>query len=213
LTCDLDGTTLSPILTGSEISMSRSAFFVILTMSTIILAGCAKGDVAAARQAEQPVRAASGPSPEQVRGLSAREAMALANEWFAAKNGVKTNVDARYVNFEFPGGKTERVALPEDQMVVAIAPYVERTHPCEIHFMSGCQGEIVQKELKLNVKRSDGSVLINDRIETMANGFVELWLPREQQFQVTFEYQGRRASGTISTYDDSNTCITTLQLM
>jgi hypothetical protein len=139
--------------------------------------------------------------------------MALANEWFGSNNGVKTNVDARHVVFEFPGGKTARVALPKDQMVVAIAPYVEKTHPCAIHFMSGCQGELVHEELMLNVKRADGSVLINDTVETLKNGFVELWLPREEQFEITFEYQGRTATGTIATYDDSNTCVTTLQLM
>ena len=42
---------------------------------------------------------------------------------------IKSHVTPREVVFEFPGGKAKRVALPENRMVVAVAPYITRTHP------------------------------------------------------------------------------------
>src|SRR5690625_4001071 len=32
--------------------------------------------------------------------------------------------------------------LPEDEFFVSIAPFVETTHPCTNHSLTGCQGEI-----------------------------------------------------------------------
>lgn len=61
-------------------------------------------------------------------GLDARKAIAIANKWFEEKQPVKSFVNAREVVFEFKDGKTRRISLPADEMVVAIAPYVQKTH-------------------------------------------------------------------------------------
>src|SRR5699024_11072837 len=33
--------------------------------------------------------------------------------------------------------------LPEGEFFVSIAPFINETHPCEIHSLTGCQGELV----------------------------------------------------------------------
>jgi len=73
---------------------------------------------------------ATGPALEtQIQGLDARQALALANEWYWERQPVKTYVTPKEVVFQFKSGEMKKVALPEEEMVVAIAPYVDRTHP------------------------------------------------------------------------------------
>jgi len=60
--------------------------------------------------------------------IDADGAMAIANEWKWSRKDVKTYVTSREVVFEFPDGNIQRVPLPPDKMVVAIAPFVSRTH-------------------------------------------------------------------------------------
>jgi hypothetical protein len=38
--------------------------------------------------------------------------------------------------------KETTYALPEDEFFVSIAPFVETTHDCSVHSLTGCQGEI-----------------------------------------------------------------------
>src|SRR5690606_37552337 len=33
--------------------------------------------------------------------------------------------------------------LPEDEFFVSIAPFINETHPCTNHSLTGCQGELV----------------------------------------------------------------------
>jgi hypothetical protein len=154
------------------------------------------------------------PSVSHLEGLDAKGAMALANRWYRQKQtAVRTNVTTESVNFEFPDGRKRTIPLPEDQVVVAVAPYVDRTHPCEIHFMSGCQGELVGQDLKMTATSTNGEVLLDGTVRTMYNGFVELWLPRDLEITLKVGYQGKEAEGLIRTYSGSNTCVTTLQLM
>jgi hypothetical protein len=140
--------------------------------------------------------------------------LALANKWGTDTPEVQSLVDTEAVKVTFKkSGKTVEVTLPEDKMVVAFAPYISETHPCEIHYMSGCQGELIEKRVKVTATLADGVVLLDEEITTMKNGFLELWLPRNREITVTMEALGRRAEGRIGTFPDSNTCITTFQLL
>lgn len=65
---------------------------------------------------------------EMVEGLNAEQAVALANQWKWTQNSIKTYVDPQEVVFEFPDKTVKKVPLPEDKMVVAIAPYIYSTH-------------------------------------------------------------------------------------
>ncbi len=72
---------------------------------------------------------AAGKSDETVlENIDAMQAVKIANEWKWTKKDVKTSIDSREVTFEFPDGKIKRIALPEDKMYIAIAPYIKKTH-------------------------------------------------------------------------------------
>lgn len=58
----------------------------------------------------------------------AAEAMAIANQWHQSQKKVKSFVTSREVVFEFSKDNIKMIPLPEDKMVVAIAPYINQTH-------------------------------------------------------------------------------------
>lgn len=148
------------------------------------------------------------PSPKALVGDDAKQAMALANAWGAQ---VQSYVTTEAVVFKFPG-QTIQVALPRDQQVVAIAPYISQTHPCNTHYMSSCRGELAEVPVRVLARTADGKTIFSGTLKTQANGFVELWLPRNLDLKLSLEANDKRAEGLISTHKNSDTCITTFQL-
>ncbi len=63
-----------------------------------------------------------------LNNVDAVQAMAIANEWKWSKKEIKSFVTSRDVVFEFSKDKVKRIPLPEDKMLVAVAPYINRTH-------------------------------------------------------------------------------------
>ncbi len=63
-----------------------------------------------------------------LNNVNAIQAMAIANQWKWSKKEIKSYVTPREVVFEFSNGKVRKIPLPEDKMVVAVAPYIKRTH-------------------------------------------------------------------------------------
>ena len=78
--------------------------------------------------------------------------------------------------------------------------------------MSSCQGELVNSEVYVKAVGQDGEVLVDKTVQTMKNGFFELWLPRNQKIELTIEGFGKTATGMIGTFMDSKTCLTTFHL-
>jgi len=72
------------------------------------------------------------PDPNSPQGMlenvDAKEALAIANEWKWTRQDIRSYVDTQAVAFELPGGKTKKIPLPDDSMVVAVAPYIDQTH-------------------------------------------------------------------------------------
>ena len=60
--------------------------------------------------------------------IDAVEAMAIANAWKWSRKDVKSSVTAREVVFQFSDGKQKKIPLPQEKMLVAVAPYVRKTH-------------------------------------------------------------------------------------
>ena len=69
-------------------------------------------------------------------------------------------------------------------------------------------------EKKFYVKATDqnGNILVDGNIATLRNGFFELWLPRNRRIELNILGLNRKVIGTIETFDNSKTCITTLRL-
>ncbi|MDP2815884.1 MAG: hypothetical protein Q8O19_04320, partial [Rectinemataceae bacterium] len=53
---------------------------------------------------------------------------AIANQWKLSNKEIKSTVNSREAVFQFPGGKVKKIPLPEEKMVVALAPYTKETH-------------------------------------------------------------------------------------
>ena len=109
-------------------------------------------------------------------------------------------------------GKETTFDLPSDEFFVSIAPFVENTHPCAIHSLTGCQGELVEKDFNVHIQDEDGEVVVDETITSLENGFIDLWLPRDKNFQVKITHDDKTVESKISTFEGDNTCITTMQL-
>jgi hypothetical protein len=64
----------------------------------------------------------------QLEGINAHQALALANQWHWEKQPVKTYITSKEVVFQFESGKVKRIALPDGEMMVAVAPFIDSTH-------------------------------------------------------------------------------------
>ena len=64
----------------------------------------------------------------KLNNIDAIQAMAIANQWKWSKKNIKSYVTPLEVVFKFSNGKIKRIPLPEEKMLVAVAPYVNRTH-------------------------------------------------------------------------------------
>jgi len=104
------------------------------------------------------------------------------------------------------------IPLPEDEFFVSVAPFINETHPCTNHSLTGCQGEMVNKEFDVYIEDTEGNVVLEDTLKTEANGFIDLWLPRNQTYKVIITHNGKKVESELSTYEQDGTCITTMQL-
>ena len=71
---------------------------------------------------------------------------------------------------------------------------------------------MIEKEFDVIAFDQDGNVIVYKSMTTLRNGFFELWLPRNRRINLKIQRLNRKAEGTIETFDDSKTCITTFQL-
>jgi hypothetical protein len=95
---------------------------------------------------------------------------------------------------------------------VAVAPYVTTTHPCTYHVNGSCQAELKHTLLRFWLRSTDGAVNRAGMVRAGADGFVEWWLPHNKEYIVTFAYDGKRGTGSFTSYPQAPTCITTIWL-
>jgi len=79
--------------------------------------------------------------------------------------------------------------------------------------LTGCQGELTKEEFNVHIEDTDGKVIVDQKMTSLANGFIDLWLPRDKQFHVTIEKDGKKAKSELSTFKSDNTCVSTMQLV
>lgn len=106
----------------------------------------------------------------------------------------------------------EKYPLGEELFFISFAPYIDTTHPCEIHSLSGCQGEMVNEDVEVVIETEDGEIIFDETVTTGVNGFINLWVTRDQTYELKIFYEGKEVSQSFSSFSNSATCITTLQL-
>ena len=63
-----------------------------------------------------------------LKNVDAFQAMEIANQWKWSQKNIKSYVTFKEVVFKLPDGKVKKVPLPDDKFLVAMAPYINRTH-------------------------------------------------------------------------------------
>jgi hypothetical protein len=149
---------------------------------------------------------------DTLTGIDGKTAVAIANKWHGDKIDVVTFVTPEKVIFKFKDGQIISVPLPDDVMMVSIAPYINKTHECITHYISSCDAEMKSANVKVVAVTAGGKTLINKTMKTAPTGFLDLWLPRNQVIHITVSAKGKSATGKIFTNRDSKTCETTLKL-
>jgi hypothetical protein len=155
-----------------------------------------------------------GPSSQQLAGLTPEATLVLANEWGmkSGENGMTIWTSSRAFNFQFADGSKTVIAMPDDRMVVSIASYILKTHPCSGHYPSTCRGELANTPVHVRAVSADGRILLDEDTVTLQNGFIDLWLPRDLQIDVSMKARGLQATVRVGTFDTDTTCITTPKL-
>lgn len=102
--------------------------------------------------------------------------------------------------------------LPDDEFYISIAPYINFTHECIIHSLTGCRGELKNTKIDVEIVDLEGNVIYSNITPTLENGFLGIWLPRDIEAILTVRYNNKVATLPISTFPDSATCLTYLKL-
>lgn len=69
------------------------------------------------------------PDAAKLKNVDAVQAIAIANDWNYSKKEITSYVTPREVVFKSSDDKViKKIPLPEDKMMVAVAPYINRTH-------------------------------------------------------------------------------------
>lgn len=139
----------------------------------------------------------------------------LVHDYSVGKLSAKSaSITARELIITEENDQQYRVELPQDIFFVSIAPYVEDTHECAVHSLTGCRGEMPEQAFEVLVEDEQGQVVVEDTLVSGANGFIDLWLPRDRLYSIKIiGSDGKSQDNTLSTYDADKTCITTIQLM
>ena len=76
-----------------------------------------------------PACSNDNPDVARLKNVDAVQAVAIANEWNWSKKEITSYVTPREVVFKSSDDKViKKIPLPEDKMMVAVAPYINTTH-------------------------------------------------------------------------------------
>ena len=64
----------------------------------------------------------------ELKNVDAIQAVALANQWRWTNKNIAIYVNAQEIVFKFPDGQVKKIPMPENKMLVAVAPYITKTH-------------------------------------------------------------------------------------
>lgn len=148
-------------------------------------------------------------TPQETNPESVKQ---LVQDYSGRKSKDSASITSEQLIVTDRSGSETAYTLPKDEFFVSIAPYIENTHPCAIHSLTGCQGELTEKEFIVYIEDNEGNVVVDQTLTSQANGFIDLWLPRDKTYNATIEYEGKTAQSKFSTFEGDDTCITTIQL-
>jgi len=143
--------------------------------------------------------------------LSVTELVAQLENRTDEPNTLKANIDSSGLNIT-ANGQSVKVDLPSDMFYLSFVPYINTTHPCGIHNLISCRGELKQEEFHVLISDDLGNIIIDEYMESFANGFLGVWIPSNMNGTIFITYQGLIATTLISSFSGDYTCLTTLEL-
>jgi len=176
----------------------KQKVIIFTFLISIFLVSCSNSNINGTNTSKNDIQSVK----ELVKNFSEREISGEITASITSQKLIVTEKDGSEVVYD----------LPKDEFFVSIAPYVQETHPCKNHSLTGCQGELVNEEFDVYIEDTNGNVVVDKKITSYSNGFIDLWLPRNETFSVTIKHNGKTAQTEISTFNDDGTCITTMKL-
>jgi len=179
----------------------KLSIFVILSM--MLLMGCSS-------ETEPETETEAEVATESLDTASIK---ALVNDYTIDKLDAKqASITSTELIIEEDDNQKKVYQLPEEEFFVSIAPFKTETHECDIHSLTGCQGELVSESFDVEITNASGDLVLDESKTTEANGFIDLWLPRNDTYTVVITQDDKTTEAEISTFEGDKTCITTMQL-
>lgn len=156
---------------------------------------------------------------ETFKNLDYKSAVTTAHTLYKNNEGIMIKVLPNRIVATFSDGKSSFVAIPKDQFFLSIAPYINSSHPCTNHVLTGCTGEIKNQVMKVVMIDTDtGETLIDKKVTTQRDGFIDFWVPKDKNLAFNIYHKAkdgseRVAREVLSTFNNDRTCITTMQLI
>lgn len=172
------------------------AGLLLVASASLLLSGCTDG-----KQGKEGIARPAEEIKQMVKALST-DKLSAEDASITSHQLIVTNTDQSKTAY----------ALPKDEFFVSIAPYLNDTHPCAIHSLTGCQGEMGGEAFEVKVTDQDGNVIVDDTLQAHSNGFIDIWLPRDRKYEVEIGHGDKSGKEEISTFKGDNTCISTIQL-
>ena len=105
------------------------------------------------------------------------------------------------------------IAVPDNMFYLSVAPYITHTHPCAIHNLVTCRGELANQSFMVSVTDlATNEIVFEGQVRAAINGFFGIWLPANIEAIISVSFDGKEASTLISTDKEADTCLTTLRL-
>ena len=103
------------------------------------------------------------------------------------------------------------IRYSDEWFFLSIGLYENTTHPCATHSVT-CTAEFKSTNVNFTITSQSGNFLITGISQTNENGFLDLNLPKGENYTVTFTIDGKQGEGIVSTESLSPTCITNIQV-
>jgi hypothetical protein len=101
------------------------------------------------------------------------------------------------------------IDLPSDLFYIAFAPYINETHDCFNHNLTGCLGEIINQDIEVTVYNEDEDIIETKIMNTGQDGFIGLYLSSETNYRVNVQFNDMESSFITNLYQ---TCYTEVKL-
>lgn len=196
--------------------LRTAALPAALLATGLVLAGCSTADnsTSSGSATGQDTAMTADLETYGLDGMSGKEMVDSleATTLDARATDLMASVQPTELVLQSPNGEAT-VPLPDDEFYLSVAPYVETTHPCSMHSLTTCTGELGGEEIAVTVvDNATGEVLLDETRALADNGFAGLWLPRDIEATMTIDYDDKTATTLITTDENSETCLTTMQL-